>query len=340
MAPRQATPPGSARLADVARAAGVSAMTVSRALRMPGRVAPETRARVEEAVRALGYVPNLVAGALRSQRSRIVVAIVPTLTSSIFAETVEGMTEALRAQDHQLLLANSGYAPETEEDLVRAFLGRRPDGMILTGVHHTAGARAQLRAAGIPVVETWELGDAPLDMNVGFSNRDAGRRLAEALVARGYRRIAFAGVDPAVEARSRRREQGYRDAMAAAGRAPVVLRLDEDRGLTIRSGARAAAALLAARPRIDAVMFANDFPAFGALTECARRGVRVPGDLAIAGFGDFEVARESHPALTTVRVPGREMGRRAAAMVLDRLAGRASEPRVDLGFEVVLRESA
>ena len=178
MAPRQATPPGSARLADVARAAGVSAMTVSRALRMPGRVAPETRARVEEAVRALGYVPNLVAGALRSQRSRIVVAIVPTLTSSIFAETVEGMTEALRAQDHQLLLANSGYAPETEEDLVRAFLGRRPDGMILTGVHHTAGARAQLRAAGIPVVETWELGDAPLDMNVGFSNRDAGRRLA------------------------------------------------------------------------------------------------------------------------------------------------------------------
>ena len=127
-------------------------MTVSRALRMPGRVAPETRARVEEAVRALGYVPNLVAGALRSQRSRIVVAIVPTLTSSIFAETVEGMTEALRAQDHQLLLANSGYAPETEEDLVRAFLGRRPDGMILTGVHHTAGAIARSAAAG----GTWQ----------------------------------------------------------------------------------------------------------------------------------------------------------------------------------------
>mgnify|MGYP006272640347 CR=1 FL=1 len=226
--------PGSARLADVARAAGVSAMTVSRALRMPGRVATETRARIDEAVRALGYVPNLVAGALRSQRSRIVVAIVPTLTSAIFAETVEGMTEALREQGYQLLLANSGYAAGTEESLVTAFLGRRPDGMILTGTQHTPGARAQLRAAGIPVVETWELAADPIDMNVGFSNRMAGH----------------------------------------------------------------------------------------------------------AHGGQREVAREAHPALTTVRVPGREMGRRAAEMILERLAGGAPAPRLDLGFEVVLRESA
>ena len=341
MAPGQATPPGTARLADVARAAGVSAMTVSRVLRMPGRVAPETRARVEEAVRALGYVPNLVAGALKSQRSRIVVAIVPTLTSAIFAETVEGMTEVLREQGYQLLLANSGYAPETEESLVTAFLGRRPDGMILTGTQHTPGARAQLRSAGIPVVETWELAKDPIDMNVGFSNRAAGRRLTEALLARGHRRIVFAGVDPAFELRSRRRAQGYREAMRAAGLAPAFHRLDDaDRGLTMRSGARAAAALLAARPRIDAVMFSNDFPAFGALSECARRGIAVPGVFAIAGFGDFEVAREAYPAITTVRVPGREMGRRAAAMILARLAGGDPEPRIDLGFEIVLRESA
>lgn len=328
-------------MADVARVAGVSAITVSRALRTPGRVAPETRARVDAAAQALGYVPNLVAGALKSQRSRIVVAIVPTLVSAIFAETVEGMTEVLRDQGYQLLLANSGYAAETEETLVRAFLGRRPDGIILTGVHHTEGARAQVRAAGIPVVETWETTDHPIDMNVGFSNRAAGRALTEALLARGYRRIVFAGLAPAAELRSRRREEGYRAAMRAAGLQPAVHRLDDvDRGLTMRSGARAAVALLAARPRCEAVMFANDFPAFGALAECARRGVAVPGGLAIAGFGDFEVAREAHPALTTVRVPGREMGRRAAAMILERLAGRAVEPRVDLGFEVVLRESA
>lgn len=334
-------PSGAARMADVARSAGVSAITVSRALRMPGRVAPATRARVEAAVQALGYVPNLVAGALKSQRSNIVVAIVPTLVSAIFAETVEGLTSVLREHGYQLLIANSGYAPETEESLVRAFLGRRPDAIVLTGIHHTAGARAQVRAAGIPVVETWELADDPIDMNVGFSNRDAARRLTEALLGRGYRRIAFAGVDPAVELRSRRREEGYRAAMRAARLAPVVHRLDAaERGLTMRSGARAAATLLAARPRIEAVMFANDFPAFGAMAECARRGVAVPAGLAVAGFGDFEVAREACPALTTVRVPGREMGRRAAAMILDRLAGRPVANRVDLGFEVVLRESA
>jgi LacI family gluconate utilization system Gnt-I transcriptional repressor len=334
-------PSGATRMADVARAAGVSAITVSRALRLPGRVAPETRERVEAAVRALGYVPNLVAGALKSQRSRIVVAIVPTLVSAIFAETVAGMTETLREQGYHLLLADSGYAPETEESLVRAFLGRRPDAIVLTGIHHTPGARAQVRAAGIPVVETWELADDPIDMNVGFSNREAGMRLTEALLARGHRRIVFAGIDPALEQRARRREEGFRAAMRAAGLGARVHRLDDaDRGLTMRSGARAAAALLAARPRVDAVMFANDFPAFGALAECARRGVAVPSGLAIAGFGDFEIAREAHPALTTVRVPGREMGRRAAAMILDRLAGRAVAPRVDLGFEVVLRGSA
>ena len=331
---------GAIRMQDVARAAGVSAITVSRALGAPDRVSPETRARVEAAVRALGYVPNLAAGTLKSQRSRIVVAIVPTLANAIFAETVEGMTEALRAEGYQLLLAHSGYAPETEESLVTAFLGRRPDAIVLTGLHHTAAAQAQIRAAGIPVVETWELGGAAIDMNVGFSNRDAARALTTALVARGYRRIAFVGVDPAAEPRARRREQGYRDAMAEAGRRPLIHRLVEDRGISMRSGAGMLDALLAGPRPADAVMFTNDYIAFGALAECARRGIAVPGRLAIAGFGDFEVARECHPALTTVRVPGREMGRRAATLILDRLAGRPAPPRVDLGFDVVLRDSA
>jgi LacI family gluconate utilization system Gnt-I transcriptional repressor len=334
-------PTGTApRMADVARAIGVSAITVSRALSRPERVSPATRARVEAAVRALGYVPNLAAGTLKSQRSRIVVAIVPTLAGSIFAETVDGMTEGLREAGYQLLLANSGYAPETEESLVRTFLGRRPDGLILTGLHHTEGARAQIRAARIPVVEIWERDAAPIDMNVGFSNFDAARCLTEALIARGYRRIAFAGVDPALEPRSRRREEGYRAALGRCGRAPILHRINEDRGVTIGSGARTVPALLEVSPAIDAVLFANDLPAFGAVQECARRGIAVPGRLAVAGFGDFEVAREAHPALTTVRVPGAEMGRRAARMILDRIAGRSPTPIVDLGFEVMLRASA
>jgi LacI family gluconate utilization system Gnt-I transcriptional repressor len=338
MARRSSSVP--ARMADVATRAGVSAITVSRALRTPDKVSPAVRARIDAAIRSLGYVPNLAAGTLKSQRSRIVAAIVPTLANSIFAETVEGMTEILRQHGYQLLLGNAGYSPETEEALVAAFLGRQPDGLILTGVQHTARLRKQLRAARVPVVETWELTDTPIDMIVGFSNFEAARRLTMALVERGYRRIAFAGVDPAAEPRSGRRQAGYCAALAAHGRDPVIVTVAEESGLTIRSGAHTMARVLADRPDVDAVFFANDFLALGALMECARRGIAVPTKMAIAGFGDFEVAQAVIPALTTVRIPGRDIGRRAAALLVDRLLGRDGADAVDLGFEIVLRDSA
>lgn len=336
--PRKSSVP--ARMADVAARAGVSAITVSRALRTPDKVSPAVRARIDAAIRSLGYVPNLAAGTLKSQRSRIVAAIVPTLANSIFAETVEGMTEILRQHGYQLLLGNAGYSPETEEALVAAFLGRQPDGLILAGVQHTKRLRTQLRAARVPVVETWELTDAPIDMIVGFSNFEAARRMTLALIERGYRRIAFAGVAPDAEPRSGRRQAGYCDAVAKHGRDPVIFTVAEESGLTIRSGANTMARVLGERADVDAVFFANDFLALGALMECARRGIAVPDKVAVAGFGDFEVAQEVIPALTTVRIPGRDIGRRAASLLVDRLLGRNGENAVDMGFEIVLRDSA
>jgi LacI family gluconate utilization system Gnt-I transcriptional repressor len=326
-------------MADVAARAGVSAITVSRALRTPDKVSPEVRARIDAAVRSLGYVPNLAAGTLKSQRSRIVAAIVPTLANSIFAETVEGMTEILRQHGYQLLLGNAGYSPDIEEGLVAAFLGRQPDGLILTGVQHTRRLRAQLRAARVPVVETWELTDAPIDMIVGFSNFDAARHMTLALIERGYRNIAFAGVPAETEPRSGRRQAGYCDALAAHGRAPIIVTVTQESGLTIRSGARTMARVLAENPEVDAVFFANDFLALGALMECARRGIAVPRKMAVAGFGDFEVAQEVIPALTTVRIPGRDIGRRAASLLVDRLRRADGDGAVDTGFEIVLRDS-
>lgn len=326
------------RMRDVARRAGVSAITVSRVLSAPDKVAPETRAAVWSAVEALGYVPNLAAGTLKSQRSRIVAAIVPTLRNAIFAETVEGMADALRAEGYQLLLAASGYDPAIEEASVMAFLGRQPDGLILTGIEHSDAVRARLAAARLPVVETWDLGASPIDMLVGFSNYDAGAAITRDLARSGYRRIAFAGTER--EARAVQRRAGYRDAVRALGM-PATEVAVAAAGLSIADGADVIARLLAEGGGADAVFFANDYLAFGALVECQRRGVPVPGQLAIAGFGDFEIARESLPGLTTVRIPGYAIGREAAGLVMRRLAGAAVDRRiVDLGFEIVRRASA
>jgi LacI family gluconate utilization system Gnt-I transcriptional repressor len=334
------------RMADVALRAGVGTITVSRALRTPERVSPEIRDRVRAAIEATGYVPNLAAGTLKSQRSRMVAAIVPTLRNTIFADTAEGLADGLRAHGLQLLLASSGYSVEAEETILLNLLGQQPVAVVLTGTRHTARVRALLGDRRLPVVETWDLSPEPIDRVVGFSNLEAARRMTLELAARGHRRIAFAGTPPEVERRASQRLDGYRQAMAELGLAPDVVLLEE-LGVTIASGGRAAEALLARPQPPDAVFLVNDVAAFGAVQACQRLGVAVPGRLAIAGFGDFEIATAANPPLTTVRIYGERIGRTAARLIVERLSGGAgappdaSEPRViDLGFEIVIRQSA
>jgi LacI family transcriptional regulator, gluconate utilization system Gnt-I transcriptional repressor len=330
------------RMADVARLAKVAPATVSRVLRRPDIVSEETRGRVLQAIRDLHYVPDMVAGSLASNRTGIVAMIVPTLTGSIFAETAAGTASVLRARGYELLLGNSGYDAVEEEELVKALLSRRPDGFILTGSQHTKGTRTMLRQAGIPVVETWELPARPIDMAVGFDNRAAARAIIEFLASRGYRRIAMIARPAGTGTRNDQRIQGYGDAVAALG-LPDGLLFPSGEDSALRGGAVSIGLVLSARPRIDAVFCADDIHALGALFECGRRGRSVPGDIALAGFGDFDVAAEATPSLTTVRVPGPDIGRRAAERVLARLDGEATveEPAVqDLGFEVMPRESA
>ena len=178
---------------DVARVAGVSHITVSRVINSPDKVAPATRERVQAEIARMGYIPNLLAGGLASRRTRIVAAVVPTIGHSIFAETVRGMSEYLMAHGYQLLLGQSDYSEDIETRLVEAFIGRRVDGLVLTGVQHTAATLQRLKTAGIPVVETWDLTPEPIDMLAGFSNYDAGAAMGDYLVEQGYRRIAFVG---------------------------------------------------------------------------------------------------------------------------------------------------
>ena len=325
---------------DVARLAKVSVITVSRVLREPDKVAEETRRRVLAAIRKIGYVPNLVAGSLKSRRTGIVAAVIPSVTHSIVAEVLRGMTEVLEQQGLHLVLADSGFSPQEEEALVAAFLARRPDAIYLTGTTHTLGTRRMLDAARIPVVETGNLTATPVDMVVGYSNLEAARAMTEALLARGRRRIGYVGqkgrdyID-----RVQDRHSGYLAALRGrtqdAG-APVEVEVE----LSYRGGAAGIADILARAPDVDAIFCTSDVIAIGALFECQRRGITVPGRIAIAGMDDQEIASQCVPALSTMRMPRYEMGRRAATLLCRRLAGGAVEARsVDLGYELVLRET-
>ncbi|MEJ8850126.1 LacI family DNA-binding transcriptional regulator [Variovorax rhizosphaerae] len=329
--------PSKVLMSDVAKAAGVARVTVSRVLSDPDSVAPATRAAVQEAVAQLGYVPNLNAGTLASSRSRIVGAIVPTLSNAWFADTMDGLSKVLGAAGYQLLLGQTGYDADAEEKLVDAFLGRRVDAMVLTGTAHTAGVRSKLQKAGIPTVECWDLCDDPIDMVVGFSNEAAGEAVAAHLLARGRRRFGFLGAD---EDRARKRLQGYRAAIARAGGGEVVTRSAAP-PTSIDDGAAGLAQLLAAEPRLQAVFCSNDTLALGALLECRRRGLAVPGELSVVGFSDLPVAAACVPPLTTVRIASRELGERAGLLLARRLSREPGEvPRIhDIGFSLALRES-
>lgn len=324
------------RMSDVAEAAGVALATVSRAINEPDKVAPETRAQVEAAVRKLGYVPDRTASSLASSRSRIVGAVVPTLANVWFAETMEGLAAELGRAGYQLMLAQSSYVPRAEAGLIDAFLGRRVDALVLTGSLRDASERTRLRRMQLPVVETWDLPAKPVDMAVGFSNEQVGAEVARRLVKAGRRRIAFLGAD---EQRSQMRraglERGLQDAGLALAGAEYV-----PPPSTIPLGRELMARLTAAHPDVDAVFCGNDFIAIGAMMWARANGWDVPGRLAVVGFSDLPIAEATWPALTTVKVRGAEMGRRAGEMLLARLRGEEPTQKVvDMGFEFMDRST-
>jgi LacI family gluconate utilization system Gnt-I transcriptional repressor len=324
------------RMSDVAQAAGVALATVSRAINEPDKVAPETRAQVEAAVRKLGYVPDRTASSLASSRSRIVGAVVPTLANVWFAETMEGLAAELGRAGYQLMLAQSSYVPRAEAGLIDAFLGRRVDALVLTGSLRDVSERARLRRMQLPVVETWDLPAKPVDMAVGFSNEQVGAEVARQLVTAGRRRIAFLGAD---EQRSQMRRTGLERELQAMGMSLLAAKYVPPPS-SIPLGRELMARLAADHPDVDAVFCGNDFIAIGAMMWARAQGWDVPGRLAVVGFSDLPIAEATWPPLTTVKVRGAEMGRRAGEMLLARLRGE-EPPRkvVDMGFEFVERST-
>ena len=319
---------GRATLADVAAAADVTAITVSRFLREPQRVAPATAAAIAAALRQTGYLPNKQAGALASAaagNARMVAALIPSIANSIFAETVQGLADALQGSGCELLLAATGYSAEREEEQLRAVLGWFPSALVVTGRRHTPGALALLRQAqarGTPVIEIWDHHPEPgaeSFTQIGFDHEQVGRAMAEHLIERGYRALAYVDSGVAEDFRAHERGDGFLAAAACHGvparrvTAPALEAID--------AGRSAFASLLdrRGRPNVRAAAFANDHLASGALLEARRQGLAVPGRLALLGFGDFSLGRQLEPTLSTVHTPRFEIGEAAARALLQSL---------------------
>ena len=330
-----------ATMIDVARRAGVSPMTVSRAFSQSASVSEDTRQRVHEAARALGYVFDSTASNLRSQRTDFVAVIIPSINNANFADTVRGLSEGLKARRLQILLGYTDYDIRKEEELIGQLLRRRPEAIVLTGGRHTPEAHEMLVNAGIPVVETWDLPANPIGHVVGFSNFAAVGGMVDHFVAHGRRRIAFIGGEDNGDTRGADRRAGFIDAMQRHGLDPSRLVAVGPPPVSMREGASAMARLLETLPDTEAVICVSDLSAFGALTECQRRGIAVPGRLWIAGFGDYEIAAICVPSLATINPFPLEIGRQTAQIILDALDGRIETPRtIPILTRLLLRSSA
>ena len=344
---RKRKPPGQDRaarraptLADVARIAGVSKMTASRALSRQELVAPDTAAQVRAAADLLAYVPNGVAGGLSSQTSRVVIAVIPSTLNPVFADLVETLRIELGRAGYQLFLGLSEYDAAHEDELITTIIGRRPAAIILTGVVHSPESRRRLLGAQIPVVETWDLTPTPIDMLVGFSNENIGRGAADYLIERGRQRLALIVAD---DQRAQVRRKGFVAALEERGRtlvSEVVLRAPTTLGM-----GREAFGNLLADHSFDAVFCTSDQLAMGVLYEASARGIKVPGQVAVMGFGDLAASAHAQPSLTTVAVDGKRIGEEATRMLLERfdksrLQRRPAAQIVDVGFRVIARESA
>ena len=300
---------------DVARVAGVSRMTVSRALKKNSPVSKETREHILQIVRDMNYVPDQMAGSLTTKRSGFVAVLVPSLNNLHFAETVQALTEELEKVGQQILLGHTDYSIEREEQLVEDMLRRRPEAIVMSYDGHSDRTISLLSDAKVPVIELWEKPHNPINHTIGFSNEDAAAEMTQALIARGYRNIAFLGEAADAWTRGAARRRGFERAMQENGlSAHRTLKIGKP-PISIEDGAQAAADLLARYPDIDCVFCVSDAPAFGLLSALPDLGKSVPRDIGIAGFGNFEVSRFAQPAITTVSVDPRAIGRATGQLI-------------------------
>lgn len=329
-------------LRDVSEASGVSEMTVSRVLRNKGDVSAATRAKVQEAAKRLGYVPNRIAGSLASSHVNLVAVIIPSLKNMVFPEVLTGISEALDDTELQPVVGVTEYRPEKEEKVLFEMLSWRPAGVIIAGLEHSEPSRAMLAQAGIPVVEIMDTDGDPIDACVGISHRRAGREMAEAILEAGYRKIGFMGTQMPLDHRARKRFEGFTRTLAKAG-IEIVDRDFYAGGSALTKGREMTEAMLSRHPDLDFLYYSNDMIGAGGLLYLLERGIDVPGQIGLAGFNGVELLDGLPRKLATMDACRREIGQRAARIIAARVQGldHAEQvvqltPRISFG-ETLLR---
>jgi len=334
---RESRSSGRVTLDDVALAAGVSRITVSRALRGDRKVAPELVERALQAANRLGYVPDPAARALASSKSSHVAILIPLLSNQLFVDVLEGVQRTLLPAGYQTLIGVTHYDASEEEQLLRGHLLHRPAGLLVTGLERSETTRQLITASGIPCVHLMETVVQPGLYSVGFSQREAARTITQHLINTGRRRIAFAAAQ--LDPRTLQRAQGYRDCLQQAGLFDATLEWQNPAPSSMKVGSAMFEQIMSVRPRVDAIFFCNDDLAQGALLAALRMGIKVPRQVSVAGFNDLPGSTEFMPTLTSIKTPRYQIGARAAQMLLHLMRKEAvDEPNVDLGFELVVRE--
>ncbi len=325
-------------LREVANAAQVSEMTVSRVLRKKGSFSDKTRDQVLKVVDELGYIPNRLAGSLATSRSDLVAVIVPSLTNQIFNEVLAGITAQLDTAGYRAVVGISEYDLERGEKLIRSMLSWRPAGLIVSNTEHSDRARKIMADADIPVVEIMEITDNPIDICVGIEQADAGAEMARYFVERGYQRIGYIGWRE-TEFPAAKRFSGFRDRLHEAG-LDIVDAVYFDKAHEIEMGKFGLQELLAKCPDLDAVYFVDDLAAVGGLIHCIEAGIDVPGSLALGAFGGLKIGQLTPRKITTVGLKRFETGKISAKVIIDRLNGKNPRRIHDLGFEFIAGETA
>ena len=319
-------------LRDVSEASGVSEMTVSRVLRNRGDVSEATRERVLTAAKALGYVPNKIAGALASQRVNLVAVIIPSLRNMVFPEVMSGISRALESTELQPVVGVTDYLPEKEERVLYEMLSWRPSGVIIAGLEHSDAARAMLKASGIPVVEIMDTDGTPIDCAVGISHRRAGREMAKVILKQGYSQIGFLGTKMPLDHRARKRFEGFTEHLAKSG-IEIADQEFYSGGSALAKGREMTETLLSRNPDLDFLYYSNDMIGAGGLLYLLDKGVDIPGKIGLAGFNGVELLDGLPRRLATMDAGRAEIGRLAAELIARRVAAPGDHPPETIELE-------
>ncbi len=329
---------GNVTLADVARTAGVSPITVSRVLNDPDKVKAKTQEKVKAAIREIGYVPNMLAGGLVSSKSKLVIVLVPSIAHRVFVNTIQNLTEQMSSAGYQVLLSQTFFENQSELEQIETILSRRPDAIVLTTPLFSVDARALLRARNTPVVEVWDYYDDPIDAVVGFSHTELGVAMAQAMIDKGQRRVGLIWVD---DQRGSLRLAACEQHLIERGvEVTSVQRINPP--VSVGEGRKAMQHLIDEDNIPTGVICSNDLITLGAVSALKASGIAVPSRVALIGFGDIDFAAHVSPSLSTFQVQSTDIGKIAAQMLLARLEKGAQRGTLkqNLGFQFEDRETS